>query len=170
MAPTGSALLLREMPYILDGTAKEKAREQDHTKATIAAKVSVEESWLSFHQPAEILHNKVRAFAEWPGTRARFLLSSSSGETQNIELKIVTTRVKSRSDVEGLPSGGEVSVTGDALVVPCGSEGSDRSYLEILQLQPPSKKVMSARDFCNGLRGQKLLIEPKGATLPSAAA
>ncbi|KAL2603239.1 hypothetical protein R1flu_008804 [Riccia fluitans] len=162
----GSDLLLREMPFVLDGTAKEKAQEQDHSKATLAPKVTVEESWLNFDEPAEILHNKVRAFAEWPGTRARFLLCSSSGETQSIELKVVTTLVNSLS-AESLPSGGEVSLVRDALVVPCGREGADCTYLEIVKLQPPAKKVMSARDFCNGLRGQKLLKDSKGAPLSS---
>ncbi|OAE23061.1 hypothetical protein AXG93_3509s1050 [Marchantia polymorpha subsp. ruderalis] len=163
----GSELLLREMPFILNGTAREKAVDQDHEKATLAPKVAIEESWLSFDQPAEVLHNKVRAFAEWPGTRAKFLLSSSNGVVQTIELKIVTTRVKHLSH-DTLPSGGEVSLLGDALVVPCGGEGSDGTCLEILQLQPPAKKVMSARDFCNGLRGQKLLKDINGTRLPSA--
>ncbi|KAG6553189.1 hypothetical protein Mapa_005249 [Marchantia paleacea] len=163
----GSELLLREMPFILNGTARENAVEQDHEKATLAPKVAIEESWLCFDQPAEVLHNKVRAFAEWPGTRAKFLLSNSNGDVQTIELKIVTTRVKHVSH-GSLPSGGELSLVGDALVVPCGGEGSDGTCLEILQLQPPAKKVMSARDFFNGLRGQRLLKYLNGTRLPSA--
>ncbi|KAF7822291.1 methionyl-tRNA formyltransferase-like isoform X1 [Senna tora] len=55
----GSKLLVRELPSIFDGSARLKAHPQDHTKATLAPKISPEESWLSFDQEALVLHNKV---------------------------------------------------------------------------------------------------------------
>ncbi|KAG1347064.1 putative Methionyl-tRNA formyltransferase [Cocos nucifera] len=81
----GSELLIRELPSILDGSAKLKAQPQDDSKATLAPKLTSEESWVSFDQDAKLIHNKV------------------------------------------------------------------------LELQLPGKKVMRARDFWNGLRGQKLM-------------
>ncbi|CAM6107145.1 unnamed protein product [Calypogeia fissa] len=149
----GSTLLLGELPAILDGTARSKAVEQDHSKATLAPKVTVDESWLNFDDSAEVLHNKVRAFAEWPGTRATFQLCSPDGEVQTVELKVVTTRIGSSASTGGL----EVSLVNGSLVVPCAKD----STLEILQLQPPAKKVMSGRDFFNGLRGRKLMIDAR---------
>ncbi|KAH8483247.1 hypothetical protein H0E87_027864 [Populus deltoides] len=55
----GSKLLIHELPSILHGSARLKAQPQDDSKATLAPKISVEESWLSFDQEASVLHNKV---------------------------------------------------------------------------------------------------------------
>lgn len=92
----------------------------------------------------------MRAFAEWPGAKCKFQTRSSDGQIKTLELKIITTRVG--GSVEN--SDGLVKLIGDALVVPCG----DNTTLEILELQPPGKKVMRAKDFCNGLRGQQILV------------
>lgn len=54
----GSKLLIHELPSILDGSARLKAQPQDDSKVTLAPKISVEESWLSFDQEASVLHNK----------------------------------------------------------------------------------------------------------------
>ncbi|KAK2433607.1 methionyl-tRNA formyltransferase [Trifolium repens] len=59
----GSKLLIRELPSIFDGSAREKAQPQDHSKATLAPKIGPDESWLFFDQEAFVLHNKVRAFS-----------------------------------------------------------------------------------------------------------
>jgi len=93
---------------------------------------------------------QVRAFAEWPGAKATFDIRSPDGQMKTLDLKIITTRVGGKVvDPDGV-----VKLVGDALVVPCG----DNSTLEILELQPPGKKVMRAKDFCNGLRGQQILV------------
>ncbi|KAL2896312.1 Methionyl-tRNA formyltransferase [Bienertia sinuspersici] len=89
-----SKLLLHELPSILDGTARINAQPQDDSKATLAPKITPEESWLSFDQEAIILHNKVRAFAGWPGTRARVQIVDAANAEENIlDLKIITTKV-----------------------------------------------------------------------------
>lgn len=54
----GSELLLRELPTIFDGSARVKAQAQDDSKATLAPKITPEESWLSFNEEASVLHNK----------------------------------------------------------------------------------------------------------------
>ncbi|KAL5220803.1 hypothetical protein ABZP36_025516 [Zizania latifolia] len=84
----GSKLLLHELPSILDGSAKEKAQPQDDSKATHAPKLNSGESWLSFDQEAKVLHNKVRAFAGWPGTRAKLQLMNQNGEHDVLEIKV----------------------------------------------------------------------------------
>ncbi|XP_075640027.1 uncharacterized protein LOC142611777 isoform X3 [Castanea sativa] len=55
----GSELLIHELPSILDGSAKVKAKPQDDSKATLAPKITPEESWLYFDKEALVLHNKV---------------------------------------------------------------------------------------------------------------
>lgn len=93
---------------------------------------------------------QVRAFAEWPGAKGKVYIGSPDGEMKTLDLKIITTRVGNKvGDSEGV-----VKLVGDALVVPC----ADNTTLEILELQPPGKKVMRAKDFCNGLRGHQILV------------
>ncbi|XP_028785534.1 uncharacterized protein LOC114741434 isoform X2 [Neltuma alba] len=146
----GSKLLVRELASIFDGSARVKAQPQDHNKATLAPKINPEESWLSFDQEALVLHNKVRAFAGWPGTRAKVLVEKN-GEQKTLELKIITTRVGIHRSV--LPKeGDDITFAKDALVFPC-AEGT---ALEVLEVQLPGKKVVKADAFWNGLRGQKL--------------
>lgn len=146
----GVQLLLRELPSILDGSAAEKAQDQDHARATHAPKVTVDEAWLDFSKTAAVLHNKVRAFADWPGTKAKFQVLNPSGAIQNLDLKIITTKVH-----DGLLDEKHVvKQDSSSLIVSC--EGN--SSLEILELQPPGKRVMSAKDFINGLRGQQIRV------------
>lgn len=98
----------------------------------------------------------MRAFAEWPGAKAKFDIRSADGKIKAVELKIVTTRVGGEAAVDGV-----VKLVNDALVVPC----EDKTSLEILELQPAGKKVMRAKDFCNGLRGQQILISSNAKQL-----
>ncbi|XP_039142574.1 methionyl-tRNA formyltransferase isoform X2 [Dioscorea cayenensis subsp. rotundata] len=146
----GSKILIHELPSIFDGSAKLKAKAQDDSKATLAPKLTSDESWLSFDQEAKILHNKVRAFAGWPGTRARIQVIDSNGNPNTLEIKIITTRVSSAYERQG--EADEITFVGSAMVIPC----AEQSALEVLELQLPGKKVMTARDLRNGLQGQKL--------------
>nr|AKF43280.1 protein pigment defective 194 [Melianthus villosus] len=147
----GSKLLIRELPSIFDGSAKVKAKPQDDSKATSAPKITVDESWLSFDQNALILHNKVRAFAGWPGTRAKVAVTDSKTGQQNIiELKIITTRVCGSSNIQDNLE--EITFRNSALIFPCAGG----TALEVLEIQVPGKKAMSAASFWNGLRGQNL--------------
>nr|AKF43270.1 protein pigment defective 194 [Erodium chrysanthum] len=148
----GSELLIRELPSIFDGSAKLKAQPQDDSKVTLAPKVTPEESWLSFDQDATLLHNKVRAFAGWPGTRAKIaIIDEANGEHEVLDIKIITTRVSARGNVPANEADDITFIKG-ALVIPCGGS----SALEVLEIQLPGKKVVNADAFRNGLRGRKL--------------
>ncbi|XP_038996518.1 LOW QUALITY PROTEIN: methionyl-tRNA formyltransferase-like [Hibiscus syriacus] len=150
----GSKLLVHKLPSIFDGSAKVNAEPQDDSKVTLAPKISPEESWLSFDEEALVLHNKVRAFAGWPGTRAKVLVVDDKSSNHNtLELKIITTRVGPDYKIQGNDVNDITSVD-DALVFPCGG----RTTLEVLEVQLPGKKVTTAAAFWNGLRGQKLKI------------
>ncbi|KAL5743403.1 hypothetical protein ACOSP7_026256 [Xanthoceras sorbifolium] len=148
----GSKLLIRELPSILDGSARVRAQPQDDSKATLAPKITPEESWLSFDQEASVLHNKVRAFAGWPGTRAKVVIvDDKSGQQNIIDLKIITTNVCRNPNIQANEKDDITYVKG-AIIVPCGG----CTVLEVLEVQLPSKKVVKAAAFWNGLRGQKL--------------
>ncbi|KAF3445256.1 hypothetical protein FNV43_RR14950 [Rhamnella rubrinervis] len=149
----GSKLLIHELPSIFDGSAKEKAQPQDDSKATLAPKITTEESWLSFDKEALVLHNKVRAFSGWPGTRAKVVIVDKANGHRNIlELKIITTRVSNNVANSMLVKPDDITFAKGALVFPCGGH----TALEVLEVQLPGKKVVNAAAFWNGLRGQKL--------------
>ncbi|WRX21305.1 Formyl transferase [Theobroma cacao] len=132
----GSKLLISKLPSIFDGSAR----------------ITPEESWLSFDDEALVLHNKVRAFAGWPGTRAKIFVVNDKSSSHNIlELKIITTRVGPDDNIQGNDVNDIAFVKG-ALVFPCGG----CTALEVLEVQLPGKKVITAAAFWNGLRGQKL--------------
>lgn len=148
----GSKLLIRELPSIFEGSAMVKAEPQDDSKATLAPKINPEESWLSFDEASSVLHNKVRAFAGWPGTRAKVVvLDHKSGQQNIVELKIITTRIYSNNNNQSSEID-DVIFTKGSLVIPC----SGGTALEVLEVQLPGKKVTSAAAFWNGLRGQRL--------------
>lgn len=55
-----------------------RGREQNHAEATRARKLSRDEARLTFCENAVIVHNKVRAFAGWPGTWVDVVITSAS--------------------------------------------------------------------------------------------
>jgi methionyl-tRNA formyltransferase len=123
--------------------------------------MSKEESQLDFSLPAQQLHNKVRAFAGWPGTTASFtLVDEASGKTEDVEYKVVRTRVADAGAVAGSSGAdAEVVLASASMYVRCGGG----SVLEVLQVQPPGKKVMGVKDLKNGLGKRKLLVRPAAA-------
>lgn len=136
----GTHLLVKTLPSYLSG--KNKPLEQEHHLSTKADKIKPEEGFLDFTQPALTLHNKVRAFAEWPTTKSIFTLNGDV-----VTMKVITTRVSSNSF--NLKNG-ELLFTQNTLCVCCG----DNQLLEILEMQLPGKKAVSAKDFQNGVKGK----------------
>ena len=124
------------------------------------------EAYLDFSCGAARLHNKVRGFAGWPGTKARFVVRRDGEDAagRQLELKIITTRVgvdeppPSGGGGGGAggagPGAGAVELRKDCLRVPCAGGG----WLEVTELQPPGKKAMRAGDFANGLKGSTLHV------------
>jgi methionyl-tRNA formyltransferase len=131
---------------------------------------------------AATLHNTVRALAGWPGTTARFSLQPAEdapgaqhpSSSEMLDVRIVRTHAVSQLDVEmygslrlsapGVEVGWATDGTGDMLV-PCGGGG----VLRVTTVQPPTKKAMAARDFKNGLKQKRLLVdvvETAAAVLP----
>lgn len=135
----GAKKLVKILPDLAAG--KIKPVEQDDSKATRAKKMSVEESSLDFQQPARLLHNKVRAFAGWPGTRYSFNDGENKIETKIIETKLgVMSKQKTKN----------ITLTSEGLECVC----EDGSILHILKIQPLGKRVLEVREFWNGVRNK----------------
>mgnify|MGYP002857306562 FL=1 len=161
---TGAKALIDALPSVWDGTESfDTATPQaDYGDACEAPKTSPEEARMDFiGQNARTLHNKVRGFAGWPGTKAKFeVRKDGSDEGTVVEVKIITTKVVSDSEAgkEAKAANGAVELTKNSMRVPCG--GGD--WLEVLELQPPGKKAMKAGDYANGMKGSTLTVVSYG--------
>lgn len=106
----------------------------------------------------------MRGFAGWPGTWSLFNIE---GDAEPLRLKIVTTKVVADAAADDLSSkGNTVELVGKALRVVC----KDGSVLDVLEVQPPGKKVMDSKAFANGLRGRAFSWRPNPPKQPAGAA
>jgi methionyl-tRNA formyltransferase len=115
--------------------------EEQPEDAIYADKITTDETWLDWNNSAQYLERKVRAFQPTPGARTMYC-----GKL----LKISSARL---SDCNADP--GEIVLREGLLHVGCRGEES----LEILEIQPASRSVMSAAEFLRGARmktGDKL--------------
>ncbi|KAG1663821.1 hypothetical protein FOA52_013386 [Chlamydomonas sp. UWO 241] len=152
----GTALLVDRLPGVFEGRGPSMASAQDEASVLHAAKLRKEDAALDFTScTAQQLHNKVRAFAGWPGTTASFRVEEeASGAHEVVEVKVLRTRVADAGTAPPPDEGGASWGQGDVLLLACAGG----SVLEVLQVQPPTKKPMGARDFRNGLRGKRLSL------------
>lgn len=147
----GTDALLEALPSVWDRSAP--GTPQDDAHATHAPKLSKDEARLTFVENARIVHNKVRAFAGWPGTWADFDVGDRRDSNfTEVRLKVVRTRVLRE---QGGMCLGVHDVTFDdehnCLRVIC----DDGSGIGVFEVQPQGKKVMTARAFWNGMRGKR---------------
>lgn len=147
----GTKALLDSLPSIFDGTVKTTA--QIDADATHAPKLCVQDSIVDFNtMNARTIHNRCRAYQDWPGLLATFRMGGSV-----VKAKLITTHI-----VDGAPgsakcnrtvdivkhAGGKKPV--DMLRVVCG----DGSVLGILEVTPAGRKQMDIKSLLNGLRGK----------------
>lgn len=143
----GTNLLLEAIPNVLSGKiTMETATLQDESLVTDADMIDASEAELRvWEESASTCHNRMRGFSMWPGT----FLYLKIGDDEPSKVKVAATRV--------LPETAEPTSVlelgdrkGDGLRLVCG----DGSILEILQLQPVTRKVMDAKSFMNGVQGK----------------
>lgn len=155
----GTELLLEAMPKILAGEITfETAQEQDEGLVVNADMIDAAEAELKVWEESSLVcHNRVRGFSMWPGT---FVYLQIEGDEAPTKVKILETRVLP----ETVESSSVVALgpkKGDGLRLVCG----DGSVLEVLQLQPVTRKAMDAKSFVNGLRGKTVQwVQPSPAT------
>lgn len=154
MFKVGTDELIDCLPSVFDKSAV--FTKQDDEKATSANKLDSKESRIDFStMNALTIHNKVRAYAGWPGTWSLFRFGN---DLQSQRIKIITTSVfkaEPSSVSDQFIKSIEIAKVqkNDVLRVTCG----DGSMIDILEVQPDAKKIMKAKDLINGLRGDKLI-------------
>ena len=110
------------------------AAPQDHSQATLAPILKKEDGQVDFSRTATEIHNRLRGFQPWPGAYARF---------RGKNLKFISARPE---DTPSNLNPGELRVGDEKLFAGCGG----RTVLQLLQVQPEGKKIMTAREFING--------------------
>lgn len=136
LASRGGRLLSRTIDALAKGTAAVKP--QDPEKATFAPSLKPEDERLDWRKEALILYNHIRGMNPWPGAYTTW-----AGK----RLKIW----KARYPGERPAQPGEI---GPGVILEAGREeltvAAADGPLQLLEVQPEGKKVMSGGDFFRG--------------------
>lgn len=138
LAEEGANLLIPTLNGLSAGTLR--GMPQDHSLATWAPRIQKDMALIAWNQEAVVIHNKVRAFNPWPVAFTAF---------GDLKVQLLRTALAERSpEAEREAPGTFLGCTRTGILVRCGSG----TCLEILELQPNSRKRMSGRDFAAGNR------------------
>ncbi len=135
LARLGADVVLQTLELLGSGDAR--PRPQDDSKATFAPLLKKSDGFLNFAIPAEHIAWKVRGTWPWPGACAVF----GHTEARTVPVTIARARV-----ADG-PAKGRVGALDEDL---CVSTGLGR--LQIVEIKPAGKRLMTWRDFVNGYR------------------
>lgn len=139
LSTIGADLIIETLTQMRDGTLK--PTPQDDSQATMAPRLSKEMGQIDWKQPARKIHNLVRGLVPWPGTYTSF-----RGETLKV-LRTACGPLPTADIYDGALPGAILQHSGNVYVA-CG-EGA-REVLLLLEVQPPNKSRMSAKDWVNG--------------------
>ncbi len=128
----GARLLADSIGRISAGTVR--LLPQDPSQVTLAPKLRRDDGEIDWRRPAADLYNRIRGFSPFPGSHTW----TQAGK----RIEIVRARPV---PVDHGAAPGSILESGKTLVVAAGRDG-----LEILDVQPEYKKVMSAADFLAG--------------------
>ena len=139
--------LVDALPSVWDGSSSAAATAQDGDAATPAPKVDITEAELRLAEiGARDAHNRVRAFAGWPGTWCPLRI----GDGDAVRAKLGRTRVGDPSSAAAAGTVRPLLRRPSAGGLACG----DGSVLEVLELTLPGKEPVGPKAFWNGLNGR----------------
>lgn len=153
----GTKLLLEKLPDILAGRlTMATAIAQDESQVVLAKLIdSSEAEFKVWQESATTCHNRLRGFSMWP----QAYLWLQVGDSEPVKVKVLRTRVvvtHKNNDNEEIRSSTRVVQLGptkqSGLYVVC----YDGSVLELVTVQPATRKAFSARDFQNGYPGETI--------------
>lgn len=135
----GSELLIRTIEKISTGTISPEP--QNHKEATYCAKIDKQTALIDWKKEPREIHNLVRGLNPKP-------VAWSTFREKNV--KIWQTKLISEDISFDLEPGYFEVFQKKRLIV-----GSGKNFIEILKIQPETKKVMDAAAFINGYRLEK---------------
>lgn len=138
LCSVGSRLLLKTLHDAESGPLPRLP--QDHSLATFAPKIEIEDCQIRWDQPADTIHNLVRGVHPHPGAWCPVTVKG-----QHKRLRVIATTVASL-DPANKPPGEIIASSKQGLLVSCG-----RGMINLTQVQLEGKKSMSADEFMRGL-------------------
>jgi methionyl-tRNA formyltransferase len=130
-------LLETVLPAYCDGSIVLSDQSVTGRKVSYSRKLSKEDGVIDWHKPAVQIERDIRAFAEWPKSRARIGA-----------LDVIITKAHV---VDGSGTPGKVSIAEKQPVVQCGEKA-----LALDMLKPAGKKEMTGQAFLAGYKSQIL--------------
>ncbi len=144
LAVLGAPLVAQSIAELVEGKARIIA--QDRSKVTKAPKLRKEDGQIDWTQPAQAIHNLVRAMQPWPLASTTW---TSRDSTSKGPLRLIIHKTQPVESSGGGTPGTIIEAQADRLVV-AASQGA----LLLLVLQVPGKKPMPAAEFLRGHRAR----------------
>jgi len=111
---------------------------QDHTLATLAPKITLEDEKIDWHKSAEMICNQVRALSPSPGAWTQVLIGL---ESKRLKIK----KAIAMEEMSGDP-GAILRFGKEGWVIGCG-----KGALRLIEVQLEGKKAMSAEECIRGI-------------------
>ncbi len=141
LADIGAKLLVDVLHNLKNGHPP-PATPQAHELATHAPRLSKNIGHIKWNESAETIHNLIRGTAGWPGAYTYF--------NDGILLKLIHAQPHDEKSVKidniEMKQPGTLGITSDRQMFVKTGEG----VIQLLKVQPATKKVMAANDFVNG--------------------
>lgn len=118
---------------------------QDHTQATFAKKIELEDCQIQWERPAEEIHNLVRGTNPHPGAWCELT-------THGVKKRLKILRTKVETTLSGNP-GDILSYGKQGLIIACGTHA-----LRLLEVKPEGKRAMSADDMTRGIPQNEFIL------------
>jgi methionyl-tRNA formyltransferase len=132
LSEQGAPLMAETLRGLRDNTLK--PQPQDHSAATLAPLLKKEDGQINWQQPAQVIYNRMRGFAPWPGAYTHFRATTCH----------LLGQPASNSFSAGAP--GQMLYDSKELLVACGQQ----SFLHVSHVKVEGRKQVSAVDFANG--------------------
>ncbi len=136
LAKVGADLLVETIKKLAKGEIE--SEEQDHSQASYASKLDQADCEIDWQESAEAIWNRIRGLNPWPGA-----YTYSDGERFKLWQSQV---VDAESDTAGVEAGTIIELDeNEGILVQTG-----KGKLMLTEVQPPSRKKISAADYIKG--------------------
>lgn len=140
----GSKVLLEVIRDFEHGTVQ--GTPQDHSKATFAPKIELEDCEIDWHLSAQEIHNLVRGVNPYPGAWCQV-------NVRGKPLRLKVNRTELKADLQAKP--GEIISYGQTGLIISSTAGAVR----LLEVQLEGKKAMTAEEMMRGIPQTEFSIE-----------
>ncbi len=129
LAEVGVKLVLKALIPLKTGEIKPVPQRGEHS---YAKKIQKEELWIEWKEEAQKIKCKINALSTRPGAKTKL---------GDILVKLIRAKVST----EKSPAPGKIIIKGHKLLI-----GAKDYLVEILEIQPQGKKIMSVEEFLRG--------------------